>query len=152
MWRKNLCPSSDETGGAIVEFLALTLLMLIPIVYLIIAINQIQAAKYAVESAAREAARSFTTAETDDEAHARAAASVQLALSDQGFDEDHVGDILGIKCDKTPCLTPGNDITVTVDYAVAIPGIPLLGAGPEVTRATAQYVTTIDHFREGPRL
>src|SRR5699024_1147635 len=119
---------------------------------LIHALTQRQPPKYTPHTPPREAARSFTTAETDDEAHARAAASVQLALSDQGFNEDHVGDILGIKCDKTPCLTPGNDITVTVDYAVAIPGIPLLGAGPEVTRATAQYVTTIDHFREGPRL
>ncbi len=47
----------DDEGSAAVEFLMLTLLLLIPIVYLVLAVFTIQGASFAAAGAARDAAR-----------------------------------------------------------------------------------------------
>ena len=56
-------PARDpgEEGSAVVEFVALAVLLLIPIIYLILTVGRLQAASYAVSTAAREAARAYVT-------------------------------------------------------------------------------------------
>ena len=54
--------STAEDGSALVEFVFLAVLMLVPIVYLIVALGRIQAGALAVEQGAREAGRAFVTA------------------------------------------------------------------------------------------
>ena len=51
-----------DEGRAIVEFIAVGLLVLVPIVYLVVTLGRVQAAAFAVSTAAREAGRAFTTA------------------------------------------------------------------------------------------
>ena len=75
----------DDAGSAVIEFLAVTLLLLVPIVYLVLVLGRLQAATFAAEGAAREAGRAFTTAVGPDEGSRQAVAAVHLALSDQGF-------------------------------------------------------------------
>ena len=48
---------ADDSGGAIVEFIAITLLLLIPVVYLVVTVARIQAGILAAEAASYEAAR-----------------------------------------------------------------------------------------------
>ena len=48
---------SDDRGEATVEFIGLVAVLVIPIVYLVVALAQIQAGLFAVEAGAREAAR-----------------------------------------------------------------------------------------------
>ena len=53
-----------EEGSAIVEFVFLAVLLLIPLIYLTMMIARVQAGSYAVAHAAREAGRAFVTAES----------------------------------------------------------------------------------------
>ena len=52
------------SGNAIVEFVYLAVLMMVPLVYILITVFRVQAASYAVSSAAREAGRVYATSET----------------------------------------------------------------------------------------
>ena len=47
---------SDE-GSAVVEFIFLSLLLLVPIVYLVLALASVQSAAFAAEAVARDASR-----------------------------------------------------------------------------------------------
>ena len=56
---------TDEGGTAVIEFVWLAVLLLIPLIYLILCLARVQAGSYAVTQGAREAARAFVTAEDD---------------------------------------------------------------------------------------
>src|SRR4051794_3589223 len=56
-WHQALRPGDGEEGSALVEFVFLAVVMLVPIVYLIVTLARIQAGTLAVEQASREAGR-----------------------------------------------------------------------------------------------
>jgi len=123
----------DDAGAALVEFLGVTVLLLVPIVYAVVAVGQIQAASYAVEGASRSAARGAALAALDDldggggEASARAAAVsragdiVSLAFEDFSVSGEHE---LVVACGGAGCAGPGGEVVVEVAVAVPLPGIP----------------------------
>ena len=57
-----------------------------PLIYLVMALGRIQAGSYAVTTAAREAGRAFVTAQSGQDAAARAGRRGSIAFGDQGFD------------------------------------------------------------------
>ena len=75
----------DDTGGAAVELVAAVVLLLVPVIYLVVAISQVQAAAFATEGAARDVVRAYVIAEDDAEAVRRADAVAALALGDHGI-------------------------------------------------------------------
>ena len=75
----------DEGGSAIVEFVWLALLMMVPLVYILLAVFDTQRASFATSAAARSAGRAFVTAPDSTSAHARARAAARLAMTDQGI-------------------------------------------------------------------
>jgi hypothetical protein len=132
----------DDDGSAIVEFLGVALLLLVPVVYLVLVLGQLQAAAFATEGAARQAARAMVIADDEASAMERATASVRIALADQGF-TDAPERAMTVTC-PAGCLTPGASATVTVAIDVVLPGVPTwlhdavpLAIGVEAT-ATAQ--------------
>ena len=72
-------PELDERGSAVLEFHFLGILLLVPLVYVLLAVLDVQRTSYGVTQAAREAARVY--AATGDRARAEFAA--QVALDDQ---------------------------------------------------------------------
>ena len=138
----------SDAGSAIVEFLGVALLLLVPVVYLVLVLGRLQAATFAVDGAAREAVRAVTTAEDAASANERAAAAVGLALEDQGFDGD-VADTLTVECDAD-CLAPGTVVTVRVEVAVPLPGVPgwLQGVVPLEVPVTAAATGVVDTYVE----
>ncbi|WP_250443929.1 pilus assembly protein [Actinotalea sp. C106] len=122
-WAAEQTEVDHESGSAVVEFLGVSLLLLVPVVYLVIVLAQLQAASFAVDGAAREAARAYTTAQDADGAHDRAVSAVALALGDQGLDPAAAAGAVGVVCSAT-CLAPGSDVTVTVEVEVPLPGVP----------------------------
>lgn len=141
---------ADE-GSAVVEFLGVAVILLVPLVYLILTLGQIQGAVFAAEGAAREAGRLVVRAATFDEGVAQARAAVTLAFADQGIDVD-AAEALTFACDADPCLTPGARIGVQVTTAVGLPGVPefVRGAVPAEVPIAAEYVAAVDAFREVP--
>lgn len=69
----------DEQGSAVIEFITLGMLLLLPVAYLVLILGRVQAATFAANGAAREATRSYVTAANSGEGQVRAAASAELA-------------------------------------------------------------------------
>ncbi|MCW4386592.1 hypothetical protein OH146_12490 [Salinibacterium sp. SYSU T00001] len=114
----------DDTGSASLEFLTAGTLLLVPMVYLIVALSALQSGSLAVESAARHAARTYVEAPTTDAAALRAERAVAFALADHGLDPS-AGSIR-ISCSPNPadCLTRLGIVTVTVETQIAMPLVP----------------------------
>lgn len=112
-----------DRGSAVVEFVTIGVLMLVPVVYLVVAVSAVQAAAFATESAAREAARIVVTGPDEQRSAELVTAAVGWALRDQGIDADPA-QAARIRCSAAPCLTPGADVTVTVSVEVPLPGLP----------------------------
>lgn len=138
----------DDRGSAVVEFSTLGLLLLLPLLYLVVVLGRIEAASFAVDGAAREAARALVTAPRESTGRARALSAVELGLADQGFDVPGE-DVLSIECSQPDCLRPGGLVVATVELEVTLPGIP--GAVDRLvpTRVTvrSQQVLAVDAFR-----
>ena len=134
---------SSERGSAIVEFHFLGLLLLVPLVYILLTVLDVQRASYGVTQAAREAGRIYVA--TGDEAAARMAAHV--ALADQGL-QASAADI-AIKCSATPCYQAGAEVTVTVGSTVRLPFVPdvLADAVNAQIPVDATHASVIDRFR-----
>ena len=147
LWDRAVEPGADA-GNAVVEFLGIALLLLVPVVYLVLTLGRIQAATFAVDGAAREAGRAAVTAPDERSAAERAAAATALALGDQGFGADVAADALTMTCAGTRCLEPGATLGVTVSVLVPLPGVPawLSGAVPLSVPVTATATATVDPF------
>lgn len=138
--------SSSEDGSALVEFLALALLLLIPVVYLILTLTQLHAGQFAASSAAQSAMRVFIAAPDSDTAHERAAAAVRIALDDQGFTDVSIPQALSIEC-SNGCSNPSSRIHISVAIPVHVPGIPFLDTGPAVMTASDEQHASLEQFR-----
>ena len=136
-----------DEGSAVVEFVTLGMLLLVPLVYLIFTLGRIQAASFAADGAAREAARAFTSAPDEATGRARALAAVRLALLDQGFSTDPAS-AAGISCSESPCLTPQGRVAVQVQVDVVLPGIPgfVDRFAPTHVSVRSQQVAAVDAF------
>ncbi|WP_019137745.1 hypothetical protein [Cellulomonas massiliensis] len=140
----------DEEGSAVVEFLGVTLVLLVPLVYLVAVLGRVEAAAFAVEGAARDAARAYVVAD-EERAGDRATTAVAIALADQGFDDDAARSV-AVACSGDPCLTPGGDVTATVTVRVPLPFVPPLvrDVVPLEVPVTATRTAAVDAFREAP--
>ncbi len=136
----------DESGRAVVEFVFLGVLVLVPIVYLIITLAAIQRASFAVSTAAREAGRVFVTAPTQDAALELGTTAAQLTFEDYGLP----GGQVTFACDGAPCLRPEGRVEVTASIRVTLPLVPdaLAGVLPASVPVTATHVATVDRFRQ----
>jgi hypothetical protein len=114
---------ATDDGSASLEFITAGMLLLVPLVYLIIAVASIQAGALAVEGAARQAARVFVQAKNEPAGRAAAATAIRFALDDFGVDKG--GSSVNISCSHpTRCLTREEYVTVTVTASVALPLAP----------------------------
>lgn len=139
---------AGERGNAVVEFLGVALLLLLPVMYLALTLGRLQAAAFAVEGAAKESARAFVTADSVAQGEARAGVAVSLALSDQGFTDVDPTDVLSISCSSPRCLEPGGEIVTTVRYDVALPFVPpgLRSWVPLSVPVEAAHVAPVDRY------
>ena len=136
-----------EEGSALVEFVVLGVLLLVPLLYLTLMVARVQAGSYAATQAAREAARAFMTADTEGETSARASAAAAIAFADHGFP---AGDsTLMIACASSPCLTPEARIDITASVRVPLPLIPAFARSviPLEVPITATHMVVVDRFR-----
>lgn len=113
-----------EHGSASLEFITAGMLLLVPMVYLVLTLSALQAGSFAVEGAARQAARVFVEADDIATAVGQSRRAVEFALADHGLaDGDATVDI---SCTPQPdaCLTRQGIVTVTVGASVALPLVP----------------------------
>ncbi len=128
----------DDDGTAILEFVTVAVVLMVPLVYVLLTVFALQRAAFAVSAAAREAGRAYVTADAPDDATARAQTAADLALADQlpgvpHADLDTDGD----------GRTPGTSVAVTVTYRVSLPLAGSLATVP----VSATHVATVDRYR-----
>jgi hypothetical protein len=139
-----------EAGNAIVEYVGVAVVLLVPLVYLVVTIGRIQAASFAAESAAAEAGRLGARAVGWGAGAGPAALAVELAFADQGFDVDGAS-ALSVACEAAPCHTPGARIDVDVAARVPLPLLPVSVAGvPTSMSVSARHVVRVEDHREAP--
>jgi Flp pilus assembly protein TadG len=145
-------PAESERGSAIVEFTFLALLVMVPLVYLVVAVASVQRSSSAVGEAARAAGRAMATADSIESGEDRARAAVRITLADQGIapEEAQIRVVAtGSKCDGpavTPSLDAGAEYALCVIRRAEIPGVPTILGGRGVT-TVGRYVIHIDDFR-----
>jgi Flp pilus assembly protein TadG len=112
----------DEQGTATVEFIWLSLLLLVPLVYVLLAVFDTQRAAYGVSTASRSAARAFLQSPDVASAEQRARVAARAALEDQGLG---VADVR-ITClpRSDACLEPGSSVRIVVRTTQPLPLTP----------------------------
>jgi Flp pilus assembly protein TadG len=151
--RRRLCPASRDrdAGNAIVEFVYLAVLLMVPLVYVLLTVFRVQSAAFAVSSAAREAGRVYATSDSVDDAGPRADAAAGIVMADSGLSLS-TGD-LRITCSTSRCLEPGSQVQVMVTYRVTLPLVPRFFAdrAPASIRVTSHHLEVVDRYRAPAR-
>lgn len=127
-----------EAGSAVVEFVFLGVLLLVPVVYLVLTVGQLQGGSFAVVGAADQAAKVYVDATSPQDADARAREAARIALADFGFTPEQA--VVDIACSEE-CLAPGTNVTVVVRLDVPLPLIPAI-AGTHPSAATVDATST----------
>jgi hypothetical protein len=117
-----LSRAEAERGSASLEFLTVGVLLLVPLVYLVLALASIQGGALGVEGAARQAARVAVTAPDGEAADAAVERAVAIALADYGIDAGAASVVLS--CDPADCSEPGTRVSVSVTALVTLPLVP----------------------------
>ena len=134
-------PAGDD-GNAIVEFSYLAVLLMVPLVYVLLSVFEVQRASFGVTEAARQAGRAYATADDPAQGRARADAAAALAMRDQGLDCD--GCLTGL----TGSLAADARVTTTVEHFVRLPLLgSVLGGARGGVPVDATHVEVVDRFR-----
>ena len=142
--------SGSDDGNAIVEFVYLAVLLMVPLVYVLLTVFRVQGAAYAVSSAAREAGRVYATVDVMNEAGPRALVAARIVMSDSNLALS--GKDLRISCSSDPCLSPGSRVNVVIVYDVSLPLLPrLFGRSPATVQVTSRHLEVVDRYREAAR-
>ena len=106
----------NERGDASVEFLGILVVLVIPVLYIVLAVGQVSAGAMAVDAGAREAARILAE---DPAREADASHAVALIVEDFGIDA---------QADVSPncvgCEGDGGVVDVEVSVRVPLPFVP----------------------------
>lgn len=136
-----------EAGSAVIEVVWLVVLLLMPLVYVVVAVFEVQRAAFGSTAAARAAGRAFVLAPDRAAAQERAEAAAAVAMSDQGLDP--TGTVTFGCRPAGDCLAPGSVVEVRVAYRVALPFLPAaLGEQAPSIRVDAEHVVPYGTFRE----
>ncbi|MFN2524751.1 MAG: hypothetical protein ABR505_00580 [Actinomycetota bacterium] len=133
-----------QRGQAFLETLLLSLLLLVPLLWLLTVLAHVHRGALGATAAAREAG--FEAAHSTDLAEAGRAVdnAVEEALFDHGLDPRRAK----VRWTSTPELARGGIVEVEVSYAVPVFAAPFLGSvsGPSIT-LEARHRSRIDPYR-----
>jgi hypothetical protein len=147
--------AARERGAAVVELLVVMLTLLVPLVYVMVVMADVQRALLATSNAAREAGRMYVTGADRVDAERRAGVAYRDVLATYGMRAGPgTGMRLRVGCPAAAgsgCaggFGPGAEVEVEVTYRVPVARVPFLGAvaGPGVT-VGATHHTRVDRYR-----
>ena len=133
---------AGDDGNALLEFFYLAVLLMVPLVYLLLAVFSAQRASFGVTEAARQAGRAYATAPDPAAGLVRAQVAAELAMGDQGLACD------GCLASVSGSLEPDGQVTATVEHFVRLPLLgAVLPAGRGGVHVDATHVAQVDRFR-----
>ena len=135
-----------QTGSVVIEVVWLAVLLLVPLVYVVLAVFEVQRGAFAATAAARAAGRAYVLAPTPAEGEARARTASRVALADQGIEGRQA--VTTLAC-RPACLAPGSVVHVRVRHQVPLPLLPrVLGDHVPSIRVEAEHTVPYGTFRE----
>jgi Flp pilus assembly protein TadG len=138
-----------ERGSAVVEVAWLGILLVLPVLWIVMSVFQVQRGAFAVSAAARSAARAYALAPDDASGLIRARTAARVALDDQGVHDVTPG--VRITCTPYPgdCHQGTSVITVSVHSRVVLPLMPsALGGNRPSFALEATQTVPIGQFQE----
>jgi hypothetical protein len=138
-----------ERGSAVVEVAWLGILLVLPVLWIVMSVFEVQRGAFAVSAAARAAARAYALAPDDDSGLIRARTAALVALDDQGV-HGAAPDVL-VSCRPYPrdCHQGTSVITVSVHSRVILPLMPsALGSSRPSFALDATQTVPIGQFQE----
>ncbi|WP_205474468.1 hypothetical protein [Nocardioides sp. SYSU D00038] len=142
----------DDRGSALVELVWLGVLLLVPMLWIVISVFEVQSGAFGVSGAARAAGRAFALAPDDATGRARAEAAARQVLDDHGL-KDAPLDVT-VTCRPFPrdCHAGTSVVTVRIASRVDLPLLPdVLGGGAPSFSLDASHTLPIGQYQEVPR-
>jgi len=139
----------DEQGSALVELSWLGILLVLPVLWIVMSVFQVQRGAFGITAAARAAARAYALAADDTSGLDRARTAARIALDDQGV--HGVTPDVRVTCTPYPsdCHQGTSVITVSVHSRVALPMMPsALGGNRPSFALDATQTVPIGQFQE----
>lgn len=119
---------TNDEGSAALEFITVGVILLVPVIYLVIALGAIQEQTFGAEAAARHTARAMAMAPDAATGARRSEAVLAGVVDEYGLDPDAVDVSLSCTPIGVACPSAGATLTVTVSTRVRLPLVPpLLG-------------------------
>jgi hypothetical protein len=141
--------AGTERGTALVELTWLAVLLMVPLLYIVLAVFAVQRSAFAVSAAAQAAGRAFVLSPSEAEARPRAVAAAQVAMRDQRLQFDRAVITVSCEPDPTNCLAPGETVAVSVSYPVPLPLVPTaLGGNTPSIRVQAVHRAPYGLYRQ----
>lgn len=146
------CLGTQERGSALVELTWLGVLLLIPMLWIVLSVFDVQRGAFGVSGAARAAGRAYVLAPTDAVGQVRAEAAARQALADQGLAGAPVA--VTVSCTPYPhdCHQGTSVVTVRVSTRVQLPLLPaVLGGGAPSFALDARHTVPVGQYQEVDR-
>jgi len=144
--------SRAERGTALVELTWLGVLLLVPMLWIVLSVFDVQRGAFAVSSAARAAGRAYVLAPDDSLGQARAEEAARQALADQGL--RGVPLTVTVSCTPYPhsCHQGTSVVTVRVATRVDLPLLPdVLGGEAPSFALDAEHTVPVGQYQEVDR-
>ena len=137
----------NQGGTALVEVTWLGILLLLPMVWIVLAVSEVQQGSFGVTAAARSAGRAFALAPDDATGRQRAEAAAAVALADQDIDASDWS--ITVTCPPRPdCHVGGAVVSVRVETQVDLPFVPDLLGGAASFGLDAEHHVPIGQYQE----
>jgi Flp pilus assembly protein TadG len=112
-----LAKLKDESGSAIVEFVALAIPLFIPVFIYLNSFASVSGNESVVRTLAREGVRAYVASDNDYAGRATSQQAVQLIAKHLGLTNREM-DSLSVRydCSRLPCLSANSRIRLTITY------------------------------------
>lgn len=125
--------ASFDEGSAAIEFILVGLVLLVPLVYIVVALGAIQGQALGVETGSRQLARAIASAPDAQTADLRAQRVRDAIVDEYGLDANAL--YIDISCaSAAACPEPGAILTVTMRTDVVLPLVPPIFGLQDIAR------------------
>ena len=105
----------DESGSAVLEFVALALPLFVPVIIFLSQFATSSNDEFIVRTLARETVRAYILSSNDLVATYNAQKTMEIGAREIGLDPKRLGDLeLAIDCAGIFCISPENKVEVTI--------------------------------------
>ena len=107
----------DESGSAIVEFVALAIPLFIPIFIYLNSFASVSANEAIVRVMAREGVRAYAASDSDHSGRVVSEQAILLIAQNLGLTSKEINTIdVNYECSRLPCLSANSRIRLTISY------------------------------------